>query len=359
MTTDDRTNSERPRLSTLMDIPPPRAPLSRRAIVTIVLTAITVTVLLVIIRPHISKLDIYARVDDLEFSDPVLRDCVRRTARENNWSDAGHFVALRCNNPTGNGVRDLTGIQHLVQLKNLDLAFNELTDVSVLASLPHLVSLELSHNRIVSLPLMLSAVSIRSLEVNFNRLKSLQWLDEQHFALVEVLSLAHNEIDRFSETSELPRLYELNLRNNHLSSIDSIPPLPNLVMLDVGGNRIDDLSGIGQFSKLRRLFVDRNALTNLKGLQDLEDLDELDVSHNSIQSTTPLSGLLKLERLNISQTRVRDLDDLLALGGIEVLRASGNPDLSCDSIDRAKLEYGADSIVTDASCRKGESVPPS
>ncbi|HED18753.1 MAG TPA: hypothetical protein ENI74_04530, partial [Gammaproteobacteria bacterium] len=67
---------------------------------------------------------VYTAIKKLSFADATLATCVREAARENGWSDAGHVDRLQCVNTEGKQVTDLSGIEQLVNLEELDLAHN-------------------------------------------------------------------------------------------------------------------------------------------------------------------------------------------------------------------------------------------
>ena len=60
--------------------------------------------------------------------------------------------------------------------------------------------------------------------------------------------------------------------------------------------------------------------------------------------------LERLQRLNLSQTGIEELSAVLKLGDLGLLRVSGNPDLSCESIAEAIREYGRDAVTFDQNC---------
>jgi Leucine-rich repeat (LRR) protein len=121
-------------------------------------------------------------------------------------------------------------------------------------------------------------------------------------------------------------------------------------MLDVGKNLIDDVSGIGALDKLSRLFLDRNNITHVDGIETLSGLEELDLSYNILQSTAPIATLDRLRRLNLAHTGITQLSDILSLGDLDLLRISGNPDLACEEIAAATIEYGPTVIRSDQRC---------
>ena len=344
----NRTNA--PRIAVPADDSLQHGALLRRFLLAAMATLLIAAAVLFAFRPHFGRLEVYDSIADLHFADPELESCVRRTAIDNGWPDVGHFRALRCNDPDGDGIASLQGIEQLVSLQDVDLAFNDLDDAAPLANLPHLASLDLSHNRLTTLPVLRAANNVRRLEVNFNRLPDLSWLATQDFAALQILSLAHNEITGIDSVPSLAELRELDLRGNQVSDIRFLASLPGLEMLDLGSNAITDLTGIDTVGGLRRLFLDRNAIADIGPLAGLDNLEVLDIAHNHPASLEPLASLTELQRLDIEHTDSRELDTLFPLGNIEELRIAGNPGLDCASIGRAIGEFGSVAVVADTDC---------
>lgn len=330
--------------------PHPAGKLLRRFLLAALGVMLAAAAVLFTFGPDFGRLEVYDNIANLHFADSQLESCVRQTAIDNGWLDVGHFRTLRCNDPDGNGIGTLQGIDQLVSLQEVNLAFNRLAHVGPLANLPHLASVDLSHNRLTTLPVFRAANNIRRLELNFNRLRDLRWLGKQDFAALQILSLAHNEITGIDTVPQLTELRELNLRGNRVSDIHFLRSLHGLEMLDLGSNAIADLTGIDAPGGLRRLFLDRNAIDDLDPLAGLADLEVLDIAHNHPESLEPLTSLVELQRLDLEHTETHELDILFPLGNLEELRVGGNPGLDCASIGRAIEEFGSSAVVADTSC---------
>jgi len=337
-------------MATLGQVMPPANGKGRQPLKAVIALLLVVATLLLVLLLKPEKLDVYRTISELKFADPALEKCVKETARANKWTDVGHFVSLRCNNPVGDGIKKLDGIEHLVELTEVNFSFNRISDIGSLARLPRLVIIDLSHNNIRGMPVFDSNVSLQRIELNYNLMESLEWLTTQHFAVLSSLSIAHNHISNLSGLASHPNVSELNVRNNQISDLAPILNLNHLVMLDAGSNNIDDVSGIGKLVDLRRLFLDRNRLSSIDGLESLHRLEELDLANNALSGTAPISQLERLQRLNLNQTGITSLSDVLALGDLELLRISRNPGLTCESIVEAIGEYGQSVIRTDRVC---------
>jgi len=347
---DDDGNYGHPPMATLNDMTPPGPKASPyRVRLSTVLVVIIVAVLLILaVKPN--ELDVYKTFNELQFADPALARCVKESAIANKWRDVGHAQKLRCNNPSGDGITSLEGIEHLVELSEINLAFNHISDTGPLATLPRLETVDLSHNSVSELPVLRSAPILRRIELNYNQIESLEWLAAEHFLALESFSVVHNHISDVTEIPALDGIRELSIRDNAITDLEPIWQLHNLVMLDAGKNLVEDISGIGELRQLGRLFLDRNHITRLNGIEHLHRLEELDLANNRLQSTAPLASLERLQRLNLNQTGITGLTDILALGDLDLLRVSGNPDLACEDIAAAKAEYGATSIRSDKQC---------
>jgi hypothetical protein len=62
-----------------------------------------------------------------------------------------------------------------------------------------------------------------------------------------------------------------------------------------------------------------------------------------------------LQRLNLNHSGITGLRGVLALGDLELLRITGNPELDCNDIATAIREYGETAIRSDKICKATDS----
>jgi len=346
----ERTPSSEPRLATLGEIPPPPEPGSRRLIKPAIALLIALAAAWLILRPESERLDVYLHPDELPISDPALKSCIVETGISMRWEDAGQFTSLRCNNPSGTGIRSLEGIEHLDSLQDLNLAFNEITDASPLGHLDHLVVLELSHNRLSQLPELSAGPNLVQLEINYNDFTTLESLRTHSLGSLRVFSASHNRLKDISVLSGIAQLREISIRSNEIRDPVALATLKKLDMLDAGDNFIDSVAGISTLTNLRRLFLDRNRLTTLEGIGSFHDLERLDVGYNQLTEIGEIGKLTNLLRLSLRHTGIRDLGVILSLPDLVLLDITDNPALGCDSIRAAIEEYSSESVVFDQGC---------
>ena len=221
----------------------------------------------------------------------------------------------------GGGVRSLTGLEHAVNLVELDLSYNAISEVS-LSDMPNLKELNLAENPLskVSLSEMPNLIDIRFFdnaisEMSLSGLTNLgaeggRWSAGSwgvsypiHSTTVSKLSLSGpTEVTRLNlnssaisevSLSEMPNLREVSLANNAISDISTWEwsDLPHLEKLDLSYNALSGSSfpfwTRSGLTNLRELDLSHNALSGLFswGLSpSLLNLTKLDLSHNTISS---------------------------------------------------------------------------
>ena len=120
-------------------------------------------------------------------------------------------------------VRNLSGIEHLVNLKSLYLWGNEINDLSPLAGLTSLTQLILNQNHIRDLSSLSNLTNLTSLQI---------W---------------GNQITDLSPLANLNNLTELDLSENQVANISPLANLTNLTQLRIQGTP-PYIGGVAQIS---------------------------------------------------------------------------------------------------------------
>ena len=176
------------------------------------------------------------------------------------------------------GIHHLEGIQHLKNLRTLNLIDNRIQDVTPLENLTKMQELNLRNNEITNLE-----------DINLVVLKDLPEL--------KVLSLRHNVV-RHEDSSQ---------------------------------TRITNISVLKDFHQLESLELRDNHIKDITPLQDLTQLKVLDISQNPLKEgdISPLKDLVGLLHLNIRETGVKDLSPLENMIHIEYLNIHSNHEITC------------------------------
>ena len=211
------------------------------------------------------------------------------------------------------GISDLTGLEHAINLKKVDLGAeyisgeyvnsNAISDVSGLARLTNLEWLSLRSTGV-------SDVS------GLARLTNL-----------ETLSLYHTDVSDISALAHLTNLTTLNLWNTDVSDISGLAHLTNLTTLNLYAPGISDVSGLAHLTNLERLDLYAPGVSDVSGLAYLTNLTTLSLEVPGVSDVSALAHLTNLVWLHLSTPDVSVVSALASLTNLEMLFLWG-PDVS-------------------------------
>jgi hypothetical protein len=208
----------------------------------------------------------------VSFQDANLEDAIRHTLRE--WDkplSTSDLAKLRILEAQKAGIRSLSGLEHAVNLKRVNLSGNEISDLGPLAGLTGLESLNLKWNNVSSI-------------APLRRLTNLIYL-----------GLEHNNISDISPLAGLTQLVRLNLGQNRIRDISPLRNLTNLEQLVIYFNDIRDVSALSGLTGLQVLNLSDNLVSNINplvvnldrgGLKDVY----INLENNSINPDDPALG---------------------------------------------------------------------
>ena len=127
-------------------------------------------------------------------------------------------------------IRNLTGLEHATNLKDLRLDRNAISDISVLAGLTDLTGLGLDENSISDISALAGLTNLTNLLIGGNNISDISVL--AGLTNLRGLSLYNNNISDISAVTELTTLTQLWLDGNNISDIS---PLVANTGLGVGG----------------------------------------------------------------------------------------------------------------------------
>ena len=177
------------------------------------------------------------------FPDSNFRKCLNKQRKQPNM-----IFNLSCNNKS---IKNLIGINRLVNLKYLDVSNNELDFIS-LSPTQQLIELDISHNKIIKLDI--EGVNLEKLNISHNQLFTID------------LGLT-------------PKLKVLKSRNNELRFISL--NAPELTILDASYNQIESID-LTQSKKIRSLILSNNNLSEFN-FDQIEKLKLIDLRNNKIK----------------------------------------------------------------------------
>lgn len=231
------------------------------------------------------------QAETIAFKDKNLEQIIRDTLSlsANEAIQASALKTIEHLDASNNHITSLEGIEHLSNLKTLDIAHNQVSDLSPLVPLSQLEELYANNNLITSI-------------------FSIRYLTE-----LKTLSLSANTIADVQPLSNLNKLTDLRLNNNMIRTIEALSNLIKLQRLYLNENQINDLTSISNLLELQYLWVDHNLITSIEPISNLTRLKSLHVQANSIEDLTPIKRLYELQSLWLNENKIQSIDPIYNL----------------------------------------------
>ena len=230
------------------------------------------------------------------------------------------------------GIENLQGLQHAVNLSFLHIAPAEVSDLTPLAGLLSLKTLKLYGNNISDITPLSNLTVLKHLQLHDNQITDLTPLT--NLTNLEELSIAGNPITDFSPLAEFPHFAHLvptfieipdptleRVIREKLELSAKIPltdaEMHRLWDLVVLKSDIANLQGLEHAVNLRFLHLSNSRIVDLTPLANLVSLEVLKLYGNEITDITPLANLTKLKELNLSANQITDFSPISELSGVD------------------------------------------
>lgn len=133
-----------------------------------------------------------------------------------------------------------------------------------------------------------------------------------------------SQISDLSPLASLSNLTTLNIEGRRIEDLSPLATMTNLTTLNLGFNWISDLSSLASLTNLTRLTLEGNVISDLSPLADLTSLRELNLAANQVSDLSPLANLKRLRKLNLAANQISDLSALANLSNLTELQLWGN-----------------------------------
>ena len=268
------------------------------------------------------------------------------------------------------GIKSLTGLEHAVNLKELNLSgeyisgggyvnSNAISDWSPLAALPQLeVELDgisvvpslLPPAKVVSIPDPNLAAAVRealklsvSEAITTHTMLALTRLEAEGRGITDLTRLEYavnltrlnlnavwvdnewhqNPISDVSPLAALTQLTWLGLSGTAVSDVSPLANLTQLETLVLQYTAVSDVSPLTALTQLTRLNLGGTAVSDVSPLANLTQLETLVLQYTAVSDVSPLTALTQLTELNLYDTAVSDVSPLAALTQLTWLGLSG------------------------------------
>lgn len=231
----------------------------------------------------------------ITFPDPVMekkvREAIDKPQGDITAGDAAKVIRLSLANewsphiPDEIQIRDLTGIEHFISLRELDASFNAIEDIMPLAGLTELTKVELGGNSIRDISVLSGLTNIEQLEI-FNA-----------------------RISDLSPLTGLTKLHSLHIGGIQISDLSPLSGLTNIDHLYAGGCGIEDISPLAGMTNMYWIELSNNYITDLTPLQGMHNLVMLMLANNPIQDYSPIKDIYpRLEEKDFEYGQVFEVE---------------------------------------------------
>ena len=214
-------------------------------------------------------------------------------------------------------ITNLTGLEHAVLLKYLDLWENQIRDITPLAGLTQLKRINLGGNQIINIPSLAGLTDLTDLNLSSNPINEITPFAE--LTQLKGLSLGGNGITDITPLAGLTQLQSLQFWNNRISDITVLAKLTDLTDLNLSSNSISDITPLTGLTKLRYLYLDGNPISDITPLTGLTELEHLGLAWMQINDIRLLAKFMKLRGLHLSGNPISDITPLTGLTALEWL----------------------------------------
>ena len=234
------------------------------------------------------------------------------------------LIIIRASN---RDIKDLTGIEHAINLEELWISNNPLSDLSPLAGLTNLIEVFIWNTQISDFSPFSGLTKLKQLNSGNNPVLDLSSLTG--LSSLEVLYLYGSGLEDLSPLAGLTGLIRLSIANNEgLSDVSPLSSLINLEWLDLHRcDSLSDLSPLAGLTKLEYLNLNHTRRVSdysLSPLSGLASLRRLRLAENRISDVSPLAGLTNLARLDLPRNEIVDVSLLAGLTGLRELYLHAN-----------------------------------
>ena len=233
--------------------------------------------------------------DPIEWSDNNLRDAVFSYLNFDGTMTYKDASAVKELDLTGEGITDISSLEHFTRIETLDLAENSIEDLSPLANLHSLTSLHLENNQISDLSPISKLTRLDHLDLCGNYLTDIS--DLKDLRSLKMLDIRENFISDISVLEDKVLMTDLYMGTNQISDISCLAGMTGLNYLNISYNQIEDISVVGNMTDLRVLTMTSNKIKDISCLRNCPKIYHLKMKNNLVTDFSVLDTLKSLDHI--------------------------------------------------------------
>jgi len=189
------------------------------------------------------------------------------------YGELGQHIVLNDGVLKNGGIRSLTDLQKLKNLRILCISFQDISDLSPLTGLTSL----------------------------------------------EDIDLKQNPIHDVSPLASLPSLRNLCLYDTEVSDLSALSACPLLENIDAGNARVTSMRAFMGIQNLKVLYIRQTAIETLSGVEDFSYLERIGLSGVLDRDLTPLLNLPRLREAHLDEGMREEAENDLPLAAFRII----------------------------------------
>ncbi|CAL6075269.1 Conserved_hypothetical protein [Hexamita inflata] len=167
---------------------------------------------------------------------------------------------------------DLSGIEIMKQLINLNLSMNQLKQIEKLAPLESLTCLDLGQNNIDDINVLSNFKKLNTLDISQNLVADISSMAA--LTHIKILDISYNLISKLDDISSLINIERLNMSKNNIANIDCLGNMVDLIYLNISMNQVTSLAVCKKLPKLQDLRIKSNFIQNFEPIAHLQHVNK-------------------------------------------------------------------------------------
>ncbi|MFV0288592.1 MAG: leucine-rich repeat domain-containing protein [Mycoplasmatales bacterium] len=210
----------------------------------------------------------------------------------------------------------------LINLKKLNLLYcSDLIDLKFTSQLINLEVLDISSEnenlKIGNMSGLEQLVNLKELYLPSNNILKIESLE--NLRNLKILYLPGNKIKEIKNVDNLINLRKLDLSNNNILKIEGLNNLSKLEELNLHSNNISKIEGLSNLDNLKSLYLFDNPIVRLESIEELKSIEKIYIDTENLESITResynyiIKNNVKLYRNNLEyqyfeEVNIQDLD---------------------------------------------------
>ncbi|CAL6097299.1 Conserved_hypothetical protein [Hexamita inflata] len=159
-------------------------------------------------------------------------------------------------------LKDVSGIQVMTQLTQLNLSLNQISDISLLAQLTNLTALDLGQNNIECAKVLSNFKQLVSLDLSENLIADISPLRD--LLQMQILDVSYNKLQNINDLGALTNIKHLNITQTNISNIDCLAKMTKMTHLLMSSNKIISIQILKSFPELYDVRLENNFIQDFE-----------------------------------------------------------------------------------------------